>query len=251
MIRRNSAWLGKFFPLTVVAAVFLVASVASGASIRFDDVSATQGGILGFDGPQGGAGILYGYNIDFFDVDGLGGTNDDVSVFACVSCTLSFSVRAIHNADNSFTIQGGVPNEISMEGEVATVTTAPPPLPREILSGQFNSLPGGGTSTGLFQFGGIGLDFKDEQLVEYFFGPGIVGGPDGKEFAFSLQLQTTGSRQSGPAPADDAGVVPTDDIDFFWAIEDAQMLNTPAPAPATTALLVLGLSMIAVHRKRG
>lgn len=241
MIRRYL----KVLPVSIVAVACLAGSMASAGTIRFDDVSlgfGSQPGIIGYDAD---AGILYGIGIEFSDVEGFG-TDDDGTKYTCVSCFLNFAVEATVDGNFEFTVANNPdPDSIEMEGEVAGVTfpvASSVTLISSVDGTTWNSTSGGQDNQG-FNFTGRGFDLKNDDLVSNFFGAGAIG----TEFAFSLQLQTPTGRIIG-SPAGD----PTEgDIDYYWNIIDAQMLNTPrVPEPATFALLLTGLSLVAFRRRK-
>jgi hypothetical protein len=223
----------------------LAGSFASAASIRFDDVS--LGGNTGFLGYDDDLGILYGIDILFSDVQGIGGTLDDPTPQSCFfgieqGCPLNFAVRATVDANFEFTIPPGpFPDFIDLSGEVAGIT---PLLTNVELLG---SVPGGTTWTSssggqgqLFTFTGLGFDIKNDDLVEHYFGAAAVD----TQFAFSLQLQTDQRRILGEPPGSELG------IDYYWNILDAQLINTPrVPEPGTTGLFALGLALLALRRR--
>jgi len=224
-----------------VAAACLAGSMASAGSIRFDDVSLFANGLLqpGIIGYDQDAGILYGIGIRFSDVQGFGGTLDDPTPYSCVACFLDFAVQATAGVDFAFTIPPGpVPDSIAMNGEVAGITLPPVASVPLITGGNWTSASGGQDTQG-FDFTGRGFDFKNDELVTHYFGAPAIG----TEFAFRLQLQTPNPRIIG-APTG----FPT--IDYYWDIEDAQLINTPrVPEPVTTSLFALGLALIALRRR--
>ena len=240
--RYSARWVGEILPS--VAVTLLIAALPAHAEfISFEQNVSIGDGTLFYNGA---GGPLVGTDIAFDFVQGIGtpnlgtlvcGTTDGLFV-TLNPCLLKFETGNLTSdtgdeltwAGNavfgSFELVGGLVDTFTLTQISADGST--------LLSGQITTASLEDAGFGQWEAGLGGLDIKDADLVEFFYGG---GGPDDFRYVNS-ELVISGI------------VDPSNGFDT--AVDQADVVNSRlvVPEPGSALLLLLGLGSLAAYRRR-
>jgi len=219
----------------VLLTLLFLPSISWAALISFDQ-SGPATGTLTYDGA---GGALFGASITFNEVSGTGTPLHDGTILNCISCTMSFQTGTnLFESAASYVWDGG--GSLTISGQIWDGGTQ---IASGVLAtGTFETanalFSGGGLSA---TFTGLGVDDKNPDLIAYY---GLVNPFVFAESQLALSSSEGGCSQNGTTLAFACDVT---NADF-----DNSAVNEPpdVPAPATLALLGLGLLGIGAMRKR-
>jgi len=222
----------------VLLALLFLPSISWAALIKFDQIGPSSG-TLSYDGA---GGALIGTDIYFDYVIGSSTPANDGSILSCVNCYMNFQTGLFSEYNlGSYKWLGGGSLVISGElwdggtqiasGDLAWGTFS------DFVEGQIFNIGGGLTGT----FFGAGEDDKNADLTAYY---GLLNPFVFAESQLALSSSDGGCTQDATTHAFDCLVT---DADF-----NNSAVNEPpdVPAPATLALIGLGLLGIGAMRKK-
>lgn len=243
---RNASIIRRVGLSALVVAALAFPPAAMGAGIIDFDQSTpiNQTGVISYNGGGIGVGTISGVGILFDTIKGVGTPFNNGEQLSCAACTLNFTsgvVTSITNiAGNTFITfgAGGSMSMTAVGGVAANAGTPAHPgsgAGTVLATGSWTQMTLTIFSNGLFNVSGFGLDNKETNLVEYFYGLGSNNPP--------LQFNSSTTEFGGTGVLGPGGSFTSTGLTL------ADFANT-VPEPGTTALLMLGLSFVAARRRK-
>ena len=211
---------------------------ASAALLTFDDDAGAQNGYLFYAGQDGGR--LFGVDIDFYSIKGIGTLNDNV--IGCTDCKLNFEIGQNYQQGPTEWLWNGNVGDLTINGYSASLGGGPA---IDLVTGALSSAEVN-IENGFLTLNARGTDTKYQSILDYF----------GLQQGFNLVDTAIGAEGvlRGAAACEAAGYRDRCDTDAFYAeVTDADFVNSGTVVPVPAAVWLFGsglLGLVGIARRR-